>query len=704
MKISLAGVPPEIGTWLCKKLGCEIVRAPADPIEFLRHLQTERPDVLLLDHRLEHGSGLDLLQPLDPKQRPRVLYSLQSIDDPGLLRRLVELGVERILMHPLLPEELLDAIASNCVSQSTRQKITRLWEQYLPANLQRVKLLEEAVMALLGGQLTEPLRQKAREEAHKLAGSLGTFGLPNGSELAQQLEEAFRSGVEAAQTPRLAELVLELERALQHSGVEVPMVEPAGPYVLGLGTAWEGLDEAPCRLRWVEGPEQVWRCLAEQFPACVLLDLDGPDQGAARSLLAKLEKHFPALPVLARTGDLATRAEAVRRGALFVVGPDDQITSLLTGMLRVQPSSQRIRILAVDDDPQILTTLENLLTPAGYHVTTLEDPLQLWKYLTETEPDLLLLDQRLPHLTGTELCRAVRSDPTWANLPILFLTSDKGADTVRSVFRAGANDFISKPVVGPEVLSRVAAWLSRRGRERRLAGGDFGVLARLLLRRAERLELPLTVVRLRPRPGLDELLAEQFANGEAVGRWSEDFAVVALGESPWDLTDRMDRLRKSVPDLSFGMAHYPEHSSIEALMEAAEPGHDELERVTPVDVAVVEDDPSLAALLLHALGAQGYRTFGFQDGSSACQALAGNPPSLRARVLLLDLGLPGLSGRKVLEKVRERAPGTRVIVLTAHSSEADILESLEKGAFDHTTKPFSLPVLLQKVRRALRAS
>ena len=67
----------------------------------------------------------------------------------------------------------------------------------------------------------------------------------------------------------------------------------------------------------------------------------------------------------------------------------------------------------------------------------------------------------MPELTGIELCQAVRTDPTWQNLPVLFLTAHRDADTVQQVFRAGADDYISKPIVGPELLTRILNRLER---------------------------------------------------------------------------------------------------------------------------------------------------------------------------------------------------------------------------------------------------
>ena len=124
---------------------------------------------------------------------------------------------------------------------------------------------------------------------------------------------------------------------------------------------------------------------------------------------------------------------------------------------------------------------------------------------------------------------------------------------------------------------------------------------------------------------------------------------------------------------------------------------------TTHDVVVVEDDPVLAELLLHMLRNEGYEPEWFDDGGKAMEVLTGDPPSVVPRVLLLDVDLPGVSGTGVLRAMKEAGglDRTSVIMLTAHASEDETVKMFELGATDHVAKPFSLPVLLQRVRRAI---
>ena len=122
-----------------------------------------------------------------------------------------------------------------------------------------------------------------------------------------------------------------------------------------------------------------------------------------------------------------------------------------------------------------------------------------------------------------------------------------------------------------------------------------------------------------------------------------------------------------------------------------------------VDVVVVDDDAVLADLLTHSLEARGHSVCTLSDGSAALENLAGANPRLRAKVIVLDVGLPEHDGLTVLRALSRDGvtAATRVIMLTARSLESEVLQALDLGAFDHVAKPFSVPVLMHRIRRAL---
>lgn len=125
------------------------------------------------------------------------------------------------------------------------------------------------------------------------------------------------------------------------------------------------------------------------------------------------------------------------------------------------PFSETVKILVVDDDPIFLSTLRPVLEPWGIEMTGLNAPSLFWETLERTSPDLLILDVQMFPIGGIELCQALRTETQWQGLPIVFLTAHQDRDTIQQVFAAGADDYVIKPVLGPELLTRITNRLER---------------------------------------------------------------------------------------------------------------------------------------------------------------------------------------------------------------------------------------------------
>ena len=115
-------------------------------------------------------------------------------------------------------------------------------------------------------------------------------------------------------------------------------------------------------------------------------------------------------------------------------------------------------------------------------------------------------------------------------------------------------------------------------------------------------------------------------------------------------------------------------------------------------ILVAEDQARIAAFVRKGLEAAGFTTMVVDDGTTAASVARDDNFDL----LILDLGLPGLDGIEVLNRIRARGERMPVIVLTARDSIPDRVKGLEQGADDYITKPFSFEELLARVRVRLR--
>lgn len=124
--------------------------------------------------------------------------------------------------------------------------------------------------------------------------------------------------------------------------------------------------------------------------------------------------------------------------------------------------AQSPRILAVDDDPEGLATLEDLLRSAGYQVITAANGADSLQAIRTGGPDIVLLDINMPEPDGLEVTREVKSDPELRFIPIVLLTARGELDEIITGFNAGADDYIKKPYRREELLARVQAALRTR--------------------------------------------------------------------------------------------------------------------------------------------------------------------------------------------------------------------------------------------------
>lgn len=120
------------------------------------------------------------------------------------------------------------------------------------------------------------------------------------------------------------------------------------------------------------------------------------------------------------------------------------------------------RLLIVDDDEATAKLLDMMLTKAGYSVVRANSGDQALEAVHKHQIDLIILDMMMPGMSGIDVCQIVRSDPSIAHLPILFLSAVGEMDRKAEAFGAGADDYVTKPVHRDELLLRTRTLLARR--------------------------------------------------------------------------------------------------------------------------------------------------------------------------------------------------------------------------------------------------
>ncbi|MEI2579304.1 response regulator [Scytonema sp. PRP1] len=388
------------------------------------------------------------------------------------------------------------AISSSQSVETNRQQaetkvvasLAKLWERYKHSFIDEVAMLSQVITVLEAGVFEAEVQQKAKQQAHKIVGALGSFGFYEGSSLAREIEQLLCiTNLERVEIEQLSKLGNLLQQELEKPPV---LTASASVYCVQHGLLMVIDDDAVLTER-IKLEATVWgfqvevaqnltaasEAIASNPPDVILLDLmfaEPAESGLA--FLAQLRNQYPAIPVIVLTGrnSLTDRLEVARLGGHAFVHKSVPSSEILRAVTQVLNHTQTVqaKVMVVDDDPIVLVSLSALLEPWGLDVITLAEPQKFWQVLETSLPDLLILDVKLPDFNGVELCQIVRNDPQWSQLPVLFLSACNDVETVHQVFTAGADDYIQKPIVEPELIARVLNRLERTKIHRDLAEID----------------------------------------------------------------------------------------------------------------------------------------------------------------------------------------------------------------------------------------
>jgi DNA-binding response OmpR family regulator/HPt (histidine-containing phosphotransfer) domain-containing protein len=363
--------------------------------------------------------------------------------------------------------------------QKTLDLLDDIWYQSINQIKEKIDVLEQAAVSILNQKPNHELCQRARQEAHILAGTLGTFGFFEATEVVRKIETKLQSsGIASLEnTDDLNSLVAilrkKIEQPLQRSTPDPIQNEDEHLLLLIVDTKTYPITDLLIQSKKFGFSVKTTMNLTEarseilfHQPSIVLFDplvFSSPDDSS--SLLADLNKQISPIPVVlfADQNFLQDHPEFSHlRGQKILQKTNTplEIFDVLSSVWQ-QADQTRSKIIIVDDDPIVLAKLGTLLRPWGVQVIMINDPQQCLESLSNTAPDLLVLDIQMPKLNGIQLCQQIRSHPQWDDLPILFLTAHTNTEIISQVFNLGAVDYINKPILGPEFITRIINCLER---------------------------------------------------------------------------------------------------------------------------------------------------------------------------------------------------------------------------------------------------
>jgi len=372
-------------------------------------------------------------------------------------------------------QESEQPLAKSSQNLNKSEKINQIWSKFKDLAFQRLADLENLAVAAIEDKLTDELWQQAKGSAHKLAGSLGCFGFPEGSIIAKQIEQLLdRSPMEGKNLKQIVKLTTSLNAELQHQPFEekvkealnrnigVLIIDCTHDSVLDPQLIMEA-QKRGMKTHFAQELAQASSILEQESIDAVLYRIVVPDSQDLE-FLERLHQNQPNVAIIAivESLQLLDRLNFARKGGNLILQQPIEPISVITALSELRSNlSNSAKVLIIDDDPQVLLSLEVSLEPWGFEITTLDKSTQFWEVIESLEPDILVLDIDMPNLNGIELCQILRSDHHWQHLPVLFLSVHQDEQTQNRAFNNGADDYICKPVTGSVLANRILNRLKR---------------------------------------------------------------------------------------------------------------------------------------------------------------------------------------------------------------------------------------------------
>ncbi len=510
------------------------------------------------------------------------------------------------------------------------ETIAQFWAKQSGRFLERIAALDHLTQALQKNLSDQDLRGIVRHDCMQLVAAVGGIcfpeALPKVQALGQWLQKAPLKAPAEIQILRQQIALLgnllegvrdgndssdRFNRVLDKNPERrILMVDPDREYVTELMSAGHRWGLQVVR---ATSPGAAWDAIARVCPDMLLMDCsEGTDTAANLNLLQQICDRCPNVPIsILADGNVNDPLGIAKFGGQGFYRKSIPQTTLLERIQERLPKrksesfSAGAKILVVDDDRVLLEFLKGILEPWGFQVTLCEDSSQCEALIERECPDLLVLDLEMPQVHGLELCERLRSNASTVLLPILVLTAHQNVTTIQKVYSAGADDFVSKPVITPELMTRIFNRLERSELVKQQTERDpstqllnrSGSLNRFesVIDRANRAHQPLSlglvsvesIVQLRRSAGYEasdrlvNQIAEQLLNlsyrDTVISRWeSSEFLVMMPGLTAKAgaqlLLQAVQGIKKDWPDVTLGVGVAdlsPEQSEISALYQDA---------------------------------------------------------------------------------------------------------------------------------------
>lgn len=501
--------------------------------------------------------------------------------------------------------------------------------------------LNEKVSTQSGSTIAPELLDDLHARLHKLAGSGGTFGFPELSSQARTLEVCAKTWLDTARPPTPEEwsvwkaALLTLDQTIATPAAPTLSVERTTMAATTPGGATRivlieddldygnelrlGLSQFGYEVTHYQGFALAGPAILSHPPDLLVVDImltgQTPADGtqAVTALFTQMGRRLPSIFLTSRTDFAARIAVASAGGDAFLLKPVDAPSMAnRIEMLIEDREKTPYRVLIVDDDEVLSEHYRLALAAAGMLAEKVDHPDAVLAVLDSLRPDLILMDLYMPECSGADLARAIRYDPAWESVPIVYLSAEGELEAQLKAMDSGADDFLTKPISAERLVGSVRARAKRARKLGELMSQDSltGLLKHASIKerltqeveRAMRHAKPLSVVmvdidffkKVNDNYGhpvgdqviktLGHLLRQRLRRQDSVGRYGgEEFAAVIPECTAQDAMRMIDDIRQRFSEVRFahkgqsfsvtlsaGVASIDQYTNAASLLAAAD--------------------------------------------------------------------------------------------------------------------------------------
>ena len=518
---------------------------------------------------------------------------LQEIQNPALINE--QQPINLITSEPIdkSSEKLLVQMNDLSIKLERENKLAGVKANYAMGLAQSWDELTTAISKAHEDRTNGFIVNEAKQIAHKLSGTAGSVGFIKIGKLASKIEDLLcnldpsdtMQDIIWAEILRVladGEIAVREGRRVSDAVTQGDLVALQMSKILLYGNKEEykyltNFQNTPVQIEVAEGQLSLLKQVRHQDFEAVIFDtaIDDKERIFRLALEIRLLPGYQNLPFgfICQDSAKLSPSELVFAGCsnllikpLQKAGIEQSCRILLS-----QTQIQKPRVLIVDDDEVLTKFVAATLGEEGIKTSILNNPIDIMNAVNDFKPDLILLDVIMPGLSGYDMCRMLRQDDQWHNVPIVFLTAKNDQEGRSAAYQAGANDFLAKPVLTPELIARVRAQLkenrllnvlpTREQVDGSMNAQNFMIAANKLLAVAQEKNTPVSICLLSlddfmdlsaihslssaqaATSYLETLIHGRFRAEDLRGRLGEDTFILAFsGENQQTITESINKL------------------------------------------------------------------------------------------------------------------------------------------------------------------